>query len=121
MRNPKDLKPPKDSNFFRGIADYSRLVWHLWQDPRINPLLKLLPLGSLVYLFSPFDLAIPVIDDIGVLWFFTSLFIELCPEDIVDEHRQDIINTIEREWEETPEYDFKEEDIEDAKFEEKTG
>jgi len=119
MKNRNDLQPPKDSNIFRGIGDHLRLVWLLWTDSRVNPLLKILPLGSLVYLISPFDMVIPLIDDIGVFWFFTYLFIELCPEEIVAEHRQNIINTIEREWKERPVYDFSEDDIEEAEFTEK--
>ena len=119
MKNPKDLQTPKDSNFFRGIADHLKLVWVLWTDARISPFLKILPLGSLLYMFSPFDLVIPFIDDIGVLWFFTYLFIELCPEEIVAEHRQMITSTIEREWTEETHYDIREDDIEDAEFEEK--
>jgi len=120
MKNSDNLQPPKDSTFFREIADYLKLVWLLWTDERINPLLKILPLGSLIYMISPFDMVIPYIDDIGVVWFFTYLFIELCPEEIVEEHRQKIIKTIEREWKETTSYDFSEDDIEDAEFEEKT-
>jgi len=119
MKNPKNLQPPKDSNFFREIADYLKLVWLLWRDERVSPFLKILPLGSLIYMISPFDMIIPLIDDVGVAWFFTYLFVELCPEEIVEEHRQNIIRTIEREWKETTSYDFSEDDIEDAEFEEK--
>jgi uncharacterized membrane protein YkvA (DUF1232 family) len=119
MKNPNKLQPPRDSNFFRGIADHLKLVWLLWTDPRVNPFLKLLPLGSLIYMFSPFDMMIPYIDDIGVLWFFTFLFIELCPEEIVAEHRQNIVNTIQREWKETGNMEFSEDEIEDAQFREK--
>jgi uncharacterized membrane protein YkvA (DUF1232 family) len=119
MKNQKNLQPPRDSNFFRGIADHLRLVWLLWTDPRVNPLLKLLPLGSLIYMFSPFDMMIPYIDDIGVLWFFTFLFIELCPQDIVAEHRRNLVSTIEREWMKTSDVNFSEDEIEDAEFTEK--
>ena len=120
MSENKEIKPPRDGTFFRGIAVHLKLVWRLMQDPRINPLLKILPLGSLIYLISPLDVVIPLIDDIGIIWFFTYLFIELCPDDIVDEHRHDIDSTIEAEWvEEKDNYSFREEDIEDAEFEEK--
>ncbi|NIW46899.1 MAG: hypothetical protein GWN30_19750 [Gammaproteobacteria bacterium] len=119
MKKPKDLQPPKDTNFFRGIADHLRLVWLLWTDDRISPLLKILPLGSIIYMISPFDMVIPVVDDIGIVWFFTFLFIELCPEQIVAEHRHNLAKTIQREWKETNNYDFSEDDIQDAEFEEK--
>ena len=121
MSENKEIKPPRDGTFFRAIAVHLKLVWRLMQDPRVNPLLKILPLGSLIYLISPLDVVIPLIDDIGIIWFFSYLFIELCPDDIVDEHRHEIDSTIEAEWtEENDNYSFREEDIEDAEFEEKT-
>lgn len=119
MRSPRKTEGPKDGAFFRGIADHFKLVWALWTDPRINPFLKILPLGSIIYLISPFDIVIPLVDDIGVLWFFTYLFIELSPEEIVEEHRQNIQNTVFRDWKETDDEPFSEEDIEDADFYEK--
>lgn len=120
MKNPKNLNKPKDGDFFRGIAEHLQLVWRLWKDPRINPLLKFLPLGSLVYLFSPLDMIIPVIDDIGVLWFFSYLFIELSPEEIVAEHRRDIAKTYQTKWKEQEnEPKISEADIQDADFKEK--
>jgi len=120
MSDSREVKTPRDSTFFRGIAVHLKLVWRLMQDPRINPFLKILPLGSLIYLISPLDIAIPLIDDIGIIWFFSYLFIELCPDDIVEEHRQEIDNTIQAEWKEDKDnYSFQEEDIEDAEFEEK--
>lgn len=120
MKNPKDLKTPRDGAFFRGIADHFKLVWVLWTDPRVSPILKILPLGSIIYLISPLDMAVPVIDDVGVLWFFTYLFIELAPQDIVEEHRRNITHTIYREWKEkTEDVQFSEEDIQDADFREK--
>ncbi|MBN2045741.1 MAG: hypothetical protein JW757_12015 [Anaerolineales bacterium] len=106
----------KNTAFFRGISDHFKLVWALWIDPRINPLLKLLPLGSILYFLSPLDMVIPIIDDLGLLWFLTYLFIELSPEEIVAEHRQKIINTIYREWKEADDVQFDEEDIQDAEF-----
>jgi hypothetical protein len=48
-------------------------------------LLKLLPIGSLVYLVMP-DIAPGPIDDAAVIWLATYLFVELCPPDIVQEH-----------------------------------
>lgn len=106
----------KNTAFFRGIADHFKLLWALWIDERINPLLKLLPMGSLIYFLSPLDIVIPVIDDLGIFWLFTTLFIELSPEEIVEEHRQKITNTIHREWKEPDDVEFNEEDIQDAEF-----
>jgi hypothetical protein len=60
-----------EGGFVQGIADHLKLVWRLWRDQRVSPLLKILPFGSLIYLISPLDIAIPLIDDVGVIWFFT--------------------------------------------------
>ncbi len=108
-----------EGGFVQGIADHLKLVWRLWRDQRISPLLKLLPFGSLIYLVSPLDIAIPVIDDVGVIWFFTYLFVELCPEDIVNEHRMKIKSLIGAKWKNADLTDIREEDIVDATYEEK--
>ena len=116
MNNPQDKNDLRNTAFFRGIADHFQLVWALWEDPRINPLLKLLPLGSLLYFLSPLDIVIPIIDDLGLLWLLTYLFIKLSPEEIVEEHRQKITNTIHREWKESDDVQIDQEDIQDAEF-----
>ena len=51
----------------------------------MNPLLKVLPIGSLVYLVMP-DIAPGPIDDAALIWLATYLFVELCPPDVVQEH-----------------------------------
>ena len=78
-------------NFFQGISDRARLIIRLMGDKRVSPLLKLLPLGTLVYLVVPTDL-IPIVplDDAAVIWLGTYLFVELCPPDVVQEHTNNI-------------------------------
>jgi hypothetical protein len=88
-------------------------------DKRVSPLLKVLPFASIIYMVSPLDIAIPVIDDIGVFWFFTYLFIELCPLEIVEEHRASIKSLIRGSWKKTDLPEFDEENIVDAHYEEK--
>ena len=86
---PKDRRiTPSDGRFFRDIANQVRLILRLIADPRVNPLIKLLPIGSLIYLISPIDF-FPVnpIDDAIVVGLGTYMFIELCPPDIVQEHK----------------------------------
>jgi uncharacterized membrane protein YkvA (DUF1232 family) len=118
MKKPKKVNLSSGDNVFYSIAEHLKLVWRLWLDPRINVFLKLLPLGSLVYMISPFDMVIPIVDDVGVLWFFTYLFIELCPEEIVEEHRREIHATVEGSVvDDIPDID--EDSIEDAQFREK--
>jgi uncharacterized membrane protein YkvA (DUF1232 family) len=115
MKNPKKTNLSTGENLFQNIAEHLKLVWRLWVDPRINAFLKLLPLGTVIYMVSPLDMVIPIVDDVGVLWFFTYLFIELCPEDIVEEHRREIRSTIEGTV--VQDYpDIDEDSIEDAQF-----
>ena len=85
------------SGFFQGIADHLMLVWRLWNDPRVPFPLKLLPFTSLLYLISPLDLPTPI-DDVGVIWLATYLFIEMCPPDLVAEHRAEVEKTVVGWW-----------------------
>ncbi len=119
MKDPKKIVDGEGGGVFQGIADHLKLVWRLWQDSRVNPLLKLLPFGSLIYVINPLDMIIPVIDDVGVVWLFTYLFIELSPHDIVEEHRADIRTTVNAAWKEEDDTEIKEEDIIDADYKEK--
>jgi uncharacterized membrane protein YkvA (DUF1232 family) len=77
--------------FFQGITKRVKLVARLMMDHRVSPLLKLLPVGSLVYLLVPTDL-LPLLpfDDAAVLWLGSSLFVELCPPEVVQEHQKAI-------------------------------
>ena len=59
-------KLTSDKSFFTTIADEIRLVLRLMADRRVNPLLKLLPIGTLLYFFIP-DLIIGPIDDALVI------------------------------------------------------
>ena len=119
MTGPKKIVDGNGGGFFQGIADHLKLVWRLWQDSRINPILKLLPFGSIIYVINPLDMIIPVVDDVGVVWLFTYMFIELCPQDIVEEHRAAIQTTVNAAWKEEDEIEIKEEDIIDADYKEK--
>ena len=88
---------PSNGGFFEGIGMRARLILRLMQDRRVHPLLKLLPVGSLLYLLVP-DLAPGPLDDAAVIWVGAYLFVELCPPDVVDEHRRELEAVIEGEW-----------------------
>jgi hypothetical protein len=75
----------QNHGFFQDITFRIKLILKLMADGRVNPLLKLLPVGSLVYLVMP-DIAPGPIDDAAVIWLATYLFVELCPPAIVQEH-----------------------------------
>jgi uncharacterized membrane protein YkvA (DUF1232 family) len=76
-----------------GLIYQVTLIFRLMRDPRVNPLLKALPIAALIYLLTPIDLfPINPLDDGLVLWLGGSLFITLCPQDIVQEHKTEIQN-----------------------------
>jgi hypothetical protein len=83
--------------FFGSLTVQVKLVLRLLGDRRVNPLLKLLPIGALIYLIVP-DIAFGPIDDALVIWLGTALFVELCPPEIVKEHRDALTSVIEGEW-----------------------
>lgn len=75
-----------ESGMLAQLGQHARLIWRLLGDARVNPLLKLLPVGSLFYLLFPFDFFGPL-DDALVIWLGSTLFVELAPLDVVEEHR----------------------------------
>jgi len=103
---------PSKGGVFQDLAVRLKLILRLMGDPRVNPLLKLLPIGALVYLVVP-DLMPGPIDDAAVLWLGTYLFVELCPPEIVQEHMKTLTSTVASEWHDAP---AKEEEIVDAEY-----
>lgn len=75
-----------DPGFMVGLTRQVRLVLRLMADSRVSPLAKILPIGSLIYLISPFDFPTPI-DDAVVIGAGTYMFFQLCPPDVVAEHR----------------------------------
>lgn len=78
---------------FQDLTNRIKLIVRLISDPRVSPLLKLIPVGALIYLIFP-DLAPGPIDDAAVIWLGSYLFVELCPPDVVAEHMTLIQGTI---------------------------
>jgi len=76
---------PQNRGFWHDLTLRVKLIMRLLGDSRVNPLLKLLPIGSLIYLIVP-DIAPGPIDDAAVIWLATYLFVELCPPNVVQEH-----------------------------------
>ncbi|OGN91365.1 MAG: hypothetical protein A2Y88_11330 [Chloroflexi bacterium RBG_13_48_10] len=76
---------PKSGGIFQDLTLRLKLILRLLGDGRVNPMLKVLPIGSLVYLVVP-DIAIGPLDDAAVIWLATYLFVELCPPEVVKEH-----------------------------------
>jgi uncharacterized membrane protein YkvA (DUF1232 family) len=93
MADRNKLMIPPQGSVVRDFILRVKLILRLVGDKRINPWLKLIPVGGLLYLISPIDLipdiALPIIgelDDAAVLWITNYFFVELCPPEIVREH-----------------------------------
>lgn len=76
---------PRSGGFFQDLTDRFRLISRLMMDSRVNPFLKFLPVGTLVYAIWPIDVPGPF-DDVFIIWLGTTLFVQLCPPDVVEEH-----------------------------------
>jgi len=101
----KSIIPSQNRGLIQDVVRHIKLIWLLIQDKRINVFLKILPIASLVYLVSPIDMlpgmVVPVVgalDDAAIIWIGTSLFISLCPEDIVNEHTLSLEKTLTGTW-----------------------
>jgi len=99
------IAPSQSSGFLQDLILRVKLVWRLMTDRRVNFFLKLLPIASLVYLISPVDLfpglILPIIgalDDAAVIWIGTSLFVNFCPDDVVQEHMNILQKVIPGTW-----------------------
>jgi hypothetical protein len=118
MPNQKDRSISKfQGGFFQGVSTQIKLILRLMADRRVNPLLKLLPIGALVYLVIP-DLVIGPLDDAIVIWLGTYLFVELCPQEIVQEHRQKLESELSANVNDHPNSGdpLKDEEIVDAEY-----
>lgn len=91
---------PAQGGAMRNLVQRLKLIGRLMADSRVSIFVKVLPLASLGYLFLPADL-IPVVpfisalDDAAILWIGSTLFVELCPDDVVKEHMQALGSNIE--------------------------
>lgn len=76
---------PYSGGFLPEIGLRIKLILKLLGDRRVNIFLKAIPVASLIYLIFP-DLAVGPIDDALVIWLASYLFVELCPDDVVEYH-----------------------------------
>lgn len=108
-----------DNSFFDNIFVYMKLVLRLMGDERVSPFLKLLPIGSLIYLLFPLDVPGPI-DDLAVVSMGVFMFIELCPPDVVEEHKQAIrgVITTNKQGRQDESSGFRQEDVIEAEYRE---
>lgn len=89
-----------DGGMFHDLVQRLKLIVRLMGDRRVNPFLKLLPIGSLIYLFFPFDLisvipGVSALDDVAIVSLGAYMFIEFCPPDVVQEHMQQLSSNVD--------------------------
>jgi uncharacterized membrane protein YkvA (DUF1232 family) len=108
-RKKDDLVSTQNSGFFQDLIERVKLIGKLMADSRVNFLLKIIPVASLIYLISPVDIlpgaVLPVVgalDDAAVLWIGTSLFVSLCPEGVVREHLNALQKVVSGAWRDAP-------------------
>lgn len=85
------VSAPQQSGMIHTVVVRTKLILRLMTDPRVSPLVKLLPVGALVYLVSPLDIIMGIpglsaLDDAAILGLGYYFFIEMCPPDVVAEH-----------------------------------
>jgi uncharacterized membrane protein YkvA (DUF1232 family) len=110
MADKRNILQYADRGFIQNLTMRVKLILRLMGDKRVNFFLKLLPIGALIYLVSPIDLipgaVLPVIgalDDAAVLWLGATLFVNLCPEAVVQEHMKALQKVINSRWRDAPE------------------
>jgi len=95
-----NLMVSQQSGVIRNFINRTKLIWRLMADGRVSPWLKLIPIGALIYWISPVDLIMGIpgldaVDDITVLWLGSTLFVELCPPQVVKEHMKALAGNME--------------------------
>jgi uncharacterized membrane protein YkvA (DUF1232 family) len=99
--------------FFHDLSLRVRLILRLMADRRVSFFLKLLPIGTLLYMVVP-DIFPGPLDDAAVIWLGTTLFVELCPQDIVQEHMDEMTSVINAEWREIERGSDEDEEAQDS-------
>jgi uncharacterized membrane protein YkvA (DUF1232 family) len=109
MAKNRNILTNENKGLFQDLILRGKLILRLMGDKRVNFLFKLLPVGAVAYLVLPIDLipeiALPVIgflDDAFILWFGMTLFVSLCPDEIVKEHMDALHKVIPATWRDAP-------------------
>jgi len=99
-KKTRKIVVPASRGMTRDFVDRLKLILRLMGDSRVSPWVKLIPIGAIAYLISPIDIimgipGVAALDDAAILWIGSNLFVELCPPDVVQEHRQDLGSNLE--------------------------
>jgi uncharacterized membrane protein YkvA (DUF1232 family) len=97
QQTPNPTSPQARLGLLAEAARTGRLIWRLLGDRRVATATKLVvPALAGAYLLWPIDLlpdVLPVLgqlDDLALLLLGANLFIQLCPPEIVREHREEL-------------------------------
>jgi uncharacterized membrane protein YkvA (DUF1232 family) len=87
------MNPYKLLNAIRHLPNFLSLLWRLFRDSRVPISPKLLLIGAILYVLSPYDLLpdflIPVLgfaEDILILMLVLKYFVRVSPAEVVWEH-----------------------------------
>jgi uncharacterized membrane protein YkvA (DUF1232 family) len=88
---------PTNQGMLQDLLLKAKLIYRLMGDNRVSAFLKAIPVAALIYLISPIDF-MPFLpfDDIAVVGLGMYLFIELCPQYVVEEHLTNLRTNIPR-------------------------
>lgn len=84
----------------REVVTRLKLILKLMGDRRVSPWVKLIPVGAIAYLVSPLDIIMGIpglaaLDDAAILWIGSNLFVELCPQNVVQEHMKELDSNLQ--------------------------
>jgi uncharacterized membrane protein YkvA (DUF1232 family) len=82
---------------FRDVVMRVKLILRLMGDSRVSPFLKLIPIGAALYVIWPIDIPGPF-DDAAVVVLGSTMFVELCPPAVVQEHLNKLRTTQQVDW-----------------------
>jgi uncharacterized membrane protein YkvA (DUF1232 family) len=99
-KKTRKIMVPPQKGVLRDFVSRLKLILRLMGDKRVSPWVKLIPIGALAYLISPIDLimgipGIDALDDAAVLWIGSTLFVELCPPNVVQEHMKELNSNLQ--------------------------
>ncbi len=100
QKKTRTITVPKQKGVVRDFISSLKLILRLMGDKRVSPWVKLIPIGAVAYWIWPLDLipgipGLAAVDDAAVLWLGSTLFIELCPPDVVQEHKKQINSNVQ--------------------------
>lgn len=97
-KKSSDIMVTQQGGVVRNILNQMKLILRLMGDSRVSLLAKVIPIGTMAYLFSPDPIMFPIIgavDDVALLALGSYIFTELCPPAVVEEHMKALAGNME--------------------------